>query len=174
MASWYGAPYHNARGANGEIYDQNAMTAAHRTLPMGTVIRVTNVASGQSAVVTVTDRGPFVPGRIVDLSRAAALKTGVWRPGTARVRLDVLRYPSTVSRDGRWCVQIGALRHERTAKKIRDHLQDHYPNANVIKFKGVTGYWVRIRPEGGSLQIAQEIVQHTRLSEGEAYIVRLN
>lgn len=85
-ASWYGAPYHNARAANGQIYNENAMTAAHRTLPMGTTVRVTNMATHQSAVVTITDRGPFVPNRIIDLSRAAAIKTGVYRAGVADAR----------------------------------------------------------------------------------------
>ena len=96
IASWYGAPYHNAQAANGQVYDENGMTAAHRTLPMGTLVRVTNLSTRQSVVVTITDRGPFVPGRILDLSRAAALKIGVWRTGTARVRIDVLRYPPSV------------------------------------------------------------------------------
>ena len=93
IASWYGAPYHNAHAANGQVYDEDGMTAAHRTLPMGTVVRVTNLSTRQSVVVTIADRGPFVPGRILDLSRAAARKIGVWRTGTARVRIDVLRYP---------------------------------------------------------------------------------
>jgi rare lipoprotein A len=174
IASWYGAPYHNARGANGQIYNQNAMTAAHRTLPLGTVVRVTNLATNQSAVVTITDRGPFVRGRVVDLSRAAALKTGVWRAGTARVRIEVLSYPPSVSPDGRWCVQIGAFQHEGSAKKLKDHLQDQYPEANVIDFKGVTGYWVRIRPQGGSRRIALEVASRVHLSEGDAYVVRLD
>ncbi len=174
IASWYGAPYHNARGANGQIYNQNAMTAAHRTLPLGTVVRVTNLATRQSAVVTVTDRGPFVRGRVLDLSRAAAIKTGVWRTGTARVRIDVLRDPPSASRDGRWCVQIGAFHHAGSAKKLRDHLQSQYPRANVIDFKGATGYWVRIRPEGQSHRAAQQVASVVRLSEGAAYIVRLD
>jgi rare lipoprotein A len=176
IASWYGAPYHNARGANGKIYNQNAMTAAHRTLPLGSVVRVTNLATRQSTVVTVTDRGPFVRGRVLDLSRAAALKIGVWRAGTARVRIDVLSTPSSASPEGRWCVQVGAFQHERSAKKLRDHLQNRYPGANVIDFKGVTGYWVRIRPQGQSRRSALEVAQMVRPSEGDAYayVVRLD
>jgi rare lipoprotein A len=174
LASWYGVPYRNARAANGKIYDQNAMTAANRTLPMGSVVRVTNLATRQSVIVTITDRGPFVPGRILDLSRAAALKTGVWRTGTAQVRMDVLRIPSTASREGRWCVQIGVFHHSGTANKLRDHLEREYPGANVIDFKGATGYWVRIRPAGASQRDALQISGDLRLKEGEAYLVRLN
>ncbi|MEO6830452.1 MAG: septal ring lytic transglycosylase RlpA family protein [Acidobacteriaceae bacterium] len=174
LASWYGAPYHNARGANGKIYNQNAMTAANRTLPLGTVVRVTNLTSRQSAVVTITDRGPFVPGRIIDLSRAAALKTGVWRTGTARVRVDVLRSPPSAAREARWCVQIGVFHHSGSARKLRDHLQRRYPRANVIDFKGATGYWVRIRPDGESHREAMEVARTMRLTEGDAYVVRLD
>jgi rare lipoprotein A len=174
LASWYGAPYHNARGANGQIYNQNAMTAAHRTLPLGTVVRVTNLATRQSAIVTITDRGPFVRGRMLDLSRAAAIKTGVWRTGTARVRLEVLRSPPSAAREGRWCVQIGVFQHSGSAKKLRDRLQRQYPRANVIDFKGATGYWVRIKPNGESRRAALDVAGELTLSEAEAYVVRLD
>lgn len=174
IASWYGAPYHNAREADGQIYNQNAMTAAHRTLPMGTLVRVTNLSTRQSVVVTITDRGPFVPGRILDLSRAAARKIGVWRTGTARVRIDVLRYPSSVSPSGRWCVQIGAFHHEHDARRLQQKLQREYPSANVIDFKGATGYWVRIRPYGESHRSAEQIARLLQPPEGRAYLVRLN
>jgi rare lipoprotein A len=174
IASWYGAPYHNARGANGQIYDQDGMTAAHRTLPLGTVVRVTNLSTHQSVVVTIADRGPFVPGRILDLSRAAAVKIGVWRTGTARVRIDVLRDPPSSSPEGHWCVQIGVFHHEGWAKHLRDQLQREYPSANVIEFKGATGYWVRIRPYGQSHIAAEQIARIVQPEEGEAYLVRLN
>lgn len=174
IASWYGAPYHNARAANGRIYDQNAMTAAHRTLPMGTTVRVTNLATRQSAVVTITDRGPFVRGRIIDLSRASAIKTGVYRTGTARVRVDVLRTPASASREGRWCVQIGAFRRAHSAKILRDHLQRQYSTANVIEFKGATGYWVRIRPASGSHRSAEQVAGTIQTRDAAAYLVRLN
>jgi rare lipoprotein A len=174
IASWYGAPYHNARAANGEIYDENGMTAAHRTLPMGTLVRVTNLSNSKSVVVTISDRGPFVPGRILDLSRAAALKIGVWRTGTARVRIDVLRYPPAGSLSGRWCVQIGAFHHEHDARRLHQQLQREYPGANVIDFKGATGYWVRIRPYGQSHTSAEQIARQVDPPEGKAYLVRLD
>ncbi|MFP4106468.1 MAG: septal ring lytic transglycosylase RlpA family protein [Phycisphaerae bacterium] len=89
-ASWYGPKFHGKKTASGEVFDQTALTAAHRTLPFGTRVRVTNLANGKSVVVRVNDRGPFVKGRIIDLSRAAAEEIGMIRSGTARVRLEVL------------------------------------------------------------------------------------
>jgi len=174
IASWYGAPYHNARTANGKIYNQNALTAAHRTLPMGTEVRVTNLATHQSVVVTINDRGPFVPNRILDLSRAAAIKIGVYRTGVARVRIDVLRSPHTASQSGRWCVQIGVFHRAGSAKALRNKLQRKYPTANIIAFAGATGHWVRIRPSGESHQAAADIASSLQLTEGQAYLVRLN
>lgn len=173
IASWYGPPYSNHRGANGRIYNQNAVTAANRTLPMGSLIRVTNLRTGQSAMMRVTDRGPFVPGRILDLSVGAAKKIGVYRAGIARVRIDVYETPEPLD-GGRWCVQIGAFHHSGAAKKLERHLAREYDTANVIEFQGPTGYWVRIRPENGNRRRAIEIADSLRPREGEAYLVRLD
>ena len=174
LASWYGPPYHNRRGANGEIYNQNAMTAAHRTLPLNTVIRVTNVGSGRAAVVRVTDRGPFVEDRIVDLSLAAAKAVDVWRPGTAEVKLEVLTTPAPIFDGGRWCVQIGAFHSEHEARKLKERLQDRYETANVIQFTGPTGEWVRIRPAGDDKRQAEEVAGKTHVKEGGVFLVRLD
>ena len=174
MASWYGPPYNKRRGANGEIYDQNAITAAHRTLPMGSLIRVTNLQSGQSAMMRVTDRGPFVPNRVIDLSVGAAKAVGVWRAGTARVRIEVFEAPKPINAGGRWCVQIGAFANEGTAKKLEERLTNEYGSANVIEFTGPTGHWVRIRPENGDKRQAIAIVRSMRLTEGAAYLVRMD
>jgi rare lipoprotein A len=174
MASWYGPPYDKRRGANGEIYDQNAITAAHRTLPMGSLIRVTNLQTGQSATMRITDRGPFVPDRTIDLSVGAAKALGVWRPGTARVRIDVYETPKPIDEGGRWCVQIGAFSHEGEARKLQAHLEREYESASVIEFAGPTGHWVRIRPENGDRSRAVEIEHELRPEEGAAYLVRLD
>jgi rare lipoprotein A len=174
MASWYGPPYNQRRGANGEIYDENAITAAHRTLPMGSLIRVTNLETGESAMMRITDRGPFVPNRVLDLSVGAAKALGMWRAGTARVRIDVYETPKPINTGGRWCVQIGAFQHEGTAKKLEEHLAREYESANVIEFTGPTGHWVRIRPENDDKRRAIEIVHNIKLAEGAAYLVRLD
>jgi rare lipoprotein A len=91
IASWYGADYHGHRTANGETYDMNAMTAAHPTLPMPTIVRVTNLDNGRSAIIRINDRGPFADGRIIDMSRAGARALGFERKGLARVRVQVMR-----------------------------------------------------------------------------------
>ncbi len=174
LASWYGPPYHHHRGANGEIYDQNALTAAHRTLPMNSVVRVTNQTTGHAVVVRITDRGPFVEDRIIDLSLAAAKAVDVWRPGTAEVKVEVLSAPAPIAEGGRWCVQIGAFQSENEARKLREKLQDHYEGANVIQFTGPTGEWVRLRPPGDDKRKAQEVASKTHVKEGGVFLVRLD
>jgi len=174
VASWYGPPYHNRVGANGRVFDQNVMTAAHRTLPMGSLIVVTNEKTGQSATMRVTDRGPFVQGRLLDLSLASAKATGVYLPGLANVRIDVYDTPRPMDSGGRWCVQFGAFEHERKAAKLVEDLQREYETANVIDFQGPTGYWVRIRPQGDNREQAESIARSLRPAEGDAYLVRLD
>jgi rare lipoprotein A len=150
------------------------LTAAHRTLPLNSLIEVTNIATAQSVIMRVTDRGPFVPNRKLDLSMASAKAIGVWRPGVARVRIDVYAAPSALDSGGRWCVQIGAFKDGHEAVKLRDHLTRKYQTANVIEFPGPTGYWVRIRPLNDDKSRAIEIAHDLKPDEGEAYLVRLD
>jgi len=93
IASWYGYPYHGRRTANGEIYDMEKLTAAHKTLPFGVWVEVRNKRNAKSVTVRINDRGPFIEGRIIDLSRAAARRIGLITPGTAPVRIKVVRLP---------------------------------------------------------------------------------
>jgi rare lipoprotein A len=174
LASWYGPPYHNHRGSNGEIYNQNALTAAHRTLPLNSVVRVINVETKSSVVVRITDRGPFIEDRIIDLSLAAAKAVDVWRPGTAQVKLEVLWAPAPIAEGGRWCVQIGAFQNEHEARKLKEKLQSRYETANVIQFTGPTGEWVRLRPQNDDKRQAQEVASKTRVKEGGVFLVRLD
>ena len=174
VASWYGPPYDKRRGANGEIFDKDALTAAHRTLPMNSLIKVTNLSTGQSVILRVTDRGPFVPDRTLDLSLASAKAIGVWRPGVARVRVEVFAAPAPLDHGGRWCVQIGAFKDEKGANKLRDQLTRKYRSANVIEFTGPTGHWVRIRPLEDDRGRAVEIARDLQPSEGGAYLVRFD
>ena len=174
LASWYGPPYHNHEGANGEIYDQNALTAAHRTIPLNSVVRVTNQATQHSVVVRITDRGPFVGNRVIDLSLAAARAVDVWQPGTAMVKVEVLSAAAPIAEGGRWCVQIGAFQSEHEARKLREKLQDRYQDAKVVQFTGPTGEWVRIRPAGDDKQMAQEVASKTHVKEGGVFLVRLD
>jgi len=163
MASWYGAPYHNRRGSNGEVYDMNAMTAAHLTLPLGSVVRITNLKTEHSAVVRITDRGPFVPGRIVDLSLAAAKALDVYLPGTAKVRLEVLQSPAPLDTGGRWAVQIGSFAEKKVAAEFAEHLQKRYQTAQVLKFESPAGgWWVRARVLGDDRQRASTLAARRR------------
>jgi rare lipoprotein A len=174
LATWYTAPYKGRKAANGQVFSDRALTAAHRTLPMGSLITVTNLKTGQSAAMRITDRGPFVDGRIIDLTIASAKATGIYRVGTAEVRLDVYQTPKPIERGGRWCVQIGAFKSERKAEKLKSELLRRYPNSNVIEFPGQDSYWVRIRPQGDNRELAETIARKLRPSEGEAYLTRLD
>ncbi|MGA6986315.1 MAG: septal ring lytic transglycosylase RlpA family protein [Terriglobales bacterium] len=175
MASWYGAPYHNRRGSNGEIYDMNAMTAAHLTLPLGSIVRITNVKTGNSAVVRITDRGPFVPGRMVDLSLAAAKAVDVYLPGTAKVRLEVLQAPLSLDSGGRWAVQIGSFTGKKAAAELAEHLQQRYQTARVVKFMSPAGgWWVRVRVLDDDRQRATALAHETETAEGAVFLVRLD
>ena len=174
LASWYGPPYHNRKGSNGEVYNQNALTAAHRTIPLNSMVRVTNETTKRAVVVRITDRGPFVGNRVIDLSLAAAKAVDVWLPGIAMVKLEVLSAPAPIEEGGRWCVQIGAFQSEHEARKLKEKLQDRYSTANVIQFTGPTGEWVRIRPEGDDKQKAQEVASKTHVKEGGVFLVRLD
>jgi rare lipoprotein A len=174
LASWYRAPYKGRRSANGQVFSDDSLTAAHRTLPMGSLITVTNLKTGQSSAMRITDRGPFVEDRFLDLTIASAKATGIYWHGSAPVRIDVYRTPKPIDRGGRWCVQIGAFTSESKAKKLKAKLLDKYPDANVIEFPGEKSYWVRIRPQGDNREQAESIAHKLRPAEGEAYLTRLD
>jgi rare lipoprotein A len=174
LATWYTAPYKGKKAANGQVFDDNNLTAAHRTLPMGSLIVVTNLKTGQTSPMRISDRGPFVEGRIVDLSIASAKATGVYRAGLAQVRVDVYKTPKPIETGGRWCVQIGAFTSEDAALDLKQELLRKYPGANVIEFAGQASYWVRIRPEGDNREQAEHIASHLRPAEGAAFLTRLD
>lgn len=175
LASWYGPPYNKRRGANGKVYNMHAMTAAHRTLPMGSIVRVINTKTGDSAVVEITDRGPFIEGRILDLSLAAAKKTGVWRAGVTPVRMEVLRTPSPLDSGGKWAVQIGAFDEENAANKLASHLSKRYHTAKILCFSSPVGdWWVRVRVPDDERKRAEEIAHKTESPEGGVFLVRLD
>ena len=175
LASWYGPPYAGRKGADGTVYDQNAMTAAHLTLPMGSTVRVTNLTNNESVVVKITDRGPFVRGRIIDLSLAAAKATGVYRAGVARVRVEAFARPNADAA-GRWCVQVGAFARESDAVKLKEELMRRYTTAKVTEFPGPTGHWVRINPRQPDKSHASEVADgiHPKDPAALPYLIRLN
>src|ERR1700730_9634083 len=119
----------------------NAMTAAHRTLPLGSIVRVTNLKTGHTALVRITDRGPFIPGRVLDLSLAAARKVDIYQPGVAEVKVEVMQAPAPLETGGKWAVQIGGLPSEDEARKLSDHLKRRYRTAKVLCFNSPARDW---------------------------------
>jgi len=175
IASWYGPPYHNRRGSNGEIYDMHAMTAAHRTLPLGSIVRGVSIDSKASAIVRITDRGPFVEGRVIDLSKAAAEEIGMLQKGTIEVRIEVLKTPAPIHDGGRWAVQIGAFDHEKPARELAAQVSRRYHSAQVLTFNSPTGdWWVRVRVKDDLRARAEEVLRDTKTSEGAIFLVRLD
>ncbi len=138
LASWYGEPYHGRPTASGPIYDMWEMTAAHRTLPFGTKVHVVNLDNGHEADVTINDRGPFVEGRILDLSRAAAEALDAVGPGVVRVRLEVRSLGDGMPDEPCWEVQVGAFARADNADRARGNLE-------------AKGFQVRLAPAGGGL-----------------------
>jgi len=175
LASWYGPPYHNRRGSNGEVYNMHAMTAAHRTFPLGSIVRVTNVKTGSAALVRITDRGPFIPGRIVDLSLAAAKKVDVVRPGIAQVKVELMESPAALGTSGKWAVQIGGFPDEHDATKLANHLTKRYHTAKVLRFASPAGdWWIRVRVLDDDHERAQKLAAETKTPEGAVFLVRLD
>lgn len=138
VASWYGPGFHGRQTANGETYDMHALTAAHKTLPFGTIVEVRNLDNGRSVRVRINDRGPFVRGRVIDLSRSGAEAVGMLGPGTARVELRVLQ--AAPASTGYW-VQAGAFRDRAKARRRLDELEPSFPEARLVTLDG----WHRVR-----------------------------
>ncbi len=176
LGSWYGQLYVNRKSADGSVYDGRSLTAASRTLPLGALARVTNLVNGQVAVVRINDRGPFVPGRIIDLSEAAAKAAGLYRLGVAKVRVEAYLPHGFVDVSPRWCVQVGAFDRPEDADDLKEFLQMQYPRAKVISFQGPTGSWVRLTlPSPDEVATTKVVAQmHIPEPEAVAYLTRTN
>ncbi len=131
-ASWYGEPYHGRRAASGEIYDMEQLTAAHRTLPFGTIVRVRRLDNRQSVVVRINDRGPFIGDRIIDLSHAAARALNMVTPGVVQVALEILSAPPPAANE-EFAVQIGAFADPRNVRRVCDSLRRFGPVQVVVR-----------------------------------------
>jgi rare lipoprotein A len=140
LASWYGHPYHGRASASGEIYDMEQMTAAHRTLPFGTMVRVHDLDNEKSVDVRINDRGPFVDGRVIDLSLAAARTIEMIGPGTARVQLEILAEPAPTGQ-AYFGVQVGAFRNRDNAERLRGAMESRYGRARLILRADTPGFW---------------------------------
>src|SRR5262249_7814564 len=139
------------------------------------IVRVTSVDGGQSCVVRITDRGPFIEGRILDLSRAAAESLGLVQKGTGVVRLEVLTTPAPIETGGKWAVQIGGFGHEESARDLAGHLLRRYHTAKVLTFSSPAGdWWVRVRVKDDLRARAEEVMRDAKVNEGGIFLVRLD
>jgi len=174
-ASWYGEPFNGRRASNGEIYDMYKLTAAHRTLPFDTMVRVTNLSNGKSTTVRITDRGPFVENRIIDLSLAAAREIDLVGPGVAPVRVEVLGNHVDPTA-GFFTVQVGAFKDRGNAERLRDRLNASYSPIFIQQYDAPEGTYYRVRVgkisgEDGAQQFSEQL----RSREGfSPYVVRLD
>ncbi len=173
-ASWYGHPYHGRAAANGEIYNMEKLTAAHRTLAFGTWVRVTNLANEKSVEVRIIDRGPFVGGRIIDLSHAAAEVIDMVGSGIARVRLDIISAPAVAAAENWYAVQAGAFREKDRAESLRASMEREYGSARIVFRGGSVALWRVLIGRESTEDAADVLAQKVRQEAGAAFVVRLD
>jgi rare lipoprotein A len=172
IASWYGREFHGKKTSNGEIYNMYAMTAAHKTLPLGTHVRVNNLENNRSAVVRINDRGPFVRGRIIDLSYAAADDIGIVDSGTARVEVVALGKPTSTGgtataytaqdySHGNFTFQVGAFVYRENAERQKRQLEQKYKNAHITVYDRGDQIFYRVRV--GRFTTLEEAIQNEEL-----------
>jgi len=169
-ASWYGKPFHGRRASDGEIYDMYQLTAAHRTLPFNTMVRVTNLNNGKTTTVRITDRGPFVANRIIDLSLAAAREIESVGPGVVPVRLEVLGNVDVTA--GFFTIQIGAFHDRTNAERLRGRLTASYAPIFIQQYDSPEGTFYRLRVGKVSGEdAANELAAQLRSKEGFTTLV---
>jgi rare lipoprotein A len=167
VASWYGHPFDGRLTANGETYDMEKMTAAHKTFPFGAVLRVENLANGKTTEVRINDRGPFVQGRIIDLSHAAA--QAISMPGVATVRLQVISIPPTRGAD-LFAVQVGSFSQRLEAEKLRAQLEGKYGTAKLVFRDGNQSWSVLVGLEP-TIESADTLALQLEHEAGPAFVV---
>jgi rare lipoprotein A len=172
VASWYGHPYHGRRAANGEIYDMEKMTAAHRTLPFDTWVRVRNLSNRKEVEVRITDRGPFIDGRIIDLSRAAARDIDLLVPGITKVRLEIIAAP-TIVKGGQYGVQVGAFKEKGNAERLRRDMERRFGSARLVTWHGM---WRVVVGSETTMEAANALAERVRSDDRakSAFVVRLD
>jgi len=159
LASWYGGDFHGKRTSSKEIYNMYDLTAAHRTLPFGTYVIVTNLQNGKSVTVRINDRGPFVKGRIIDLSYAAARLLDMIGCGIVPVRIDVLQDTSFKKQKQEYSVQVGAFILKKNAQNLKKDLSSKYMGVYLSIFDTSLYRYYRVRIKARDLNHAQEIAE---------------
>lgn len=175
MASWYGMPFDGRRTSDGETYHMHQFTAAHRTLPFGSIVRVTNLDNGKQTEVRINDRGPFVADRVIDLSLSAAEAIGMVGPGTAKVRLEIVRGPLN-PQTGFFGVQVGAFETQSSAERLRRDLEARYSPVIIATYDSPKGMFYRVRvgrfsTEDAARQLAGQLRSSDRFT---TFVVRLD
>lgn len=175
MASWYGHPYHGRRAADGEVYDMETLVAAHRTLPFQTWVRVRNLSNNKTVDVRIIDRGPFVGGRIIDLSHAAAQEIELIGPGVAQVEITIVK-PPPVPEPALFAVQVGAFREKANADRLERSMNAAYGSAKQVERAGAPSLWRVLAGRESSEQAAETLAQRIRTEQQvpEAFVVRLD
>ncbi len=168
-------PYHGRRASNGEIYDMEKMTAAHRTLPFESIVRVTNLKNGKRTEVRIIDRGPFVEGRVIDLSHAAARDIDMVGMGIAPVRLELVSGPHPT--EGQYTVQIGAFSLKENAVRLRQALERRYQPILVDEMTSPKGVLYRVRvgrvpTESAAQRLADKLRREQSIEH--SFILRLD
>lgn len=171
IASWYGPDFHGRPTSSKEIYDMNDMTAAHKTLPFGTWVLVTNVDNGRSVAVRINDRGPFVAGRVIDLSYAAARMLGVVGPGTAPVRLELLDAAAPLPPSPRFAVQVGAFAEKANAERLRRELAGWLGGVEISTLTAGGRSYYRVRVIAASRDEAEAVAQRLAAAGYPALLV---
>jgi len=173
IASWYGEEFHGRRTANGEVFDMNGLTAAHRTLPLGTVVKVTNPQNGRSVQVKVNDRGPFVSGRLLDLSYGAANQLGMVGAGTARVTIEVVRLAGSIA-PAAYTIQVGAFVMAENAVRLKQRLNARYQPITIQRFETNRQRFYRVLVGNYSTRLlAEEIARRLALDAAlETFVTR--
>ena len=174
IASWYGYPYHGRQAADGEIYDMEKLTAAHRTLPFNTWVEVRNLDNNKVVTVRITDRGPFIDGRIIDLSKAAARDIDMIGPGLAHVRLTIVAPPRIEPAVNVFAVQVGAFKDKRKAERIRRALAAEYGSAQIVLRAGKPVVWRVLVGAEPTMESANGLAARLRSSTHDAFVVRLD
>jgi len=174
VASWYGIPFHGRAAADGEIYDMETMVAAHRLMPFNTWLKVTNLSNQKSVNVRVIDRGPFVDGRIIDLSKAAARQIDLIGPGTGRVRLEVISAPADIPANDFYAVQVGAFSMYANAERAREQYAQRYGTAQLAMKQGKIRMWRVLVGKETSIQSAQQLANTLAAENRDVFVVRLD
>jgi rare lipoprotein A len=176
IASWYGPDFHGKRSSSGEIYDMYDMTAAHKTLPLGTLVRVRHLQTQRTIDVRINDRGPFVADRIIDLSHEAARRIGMIGPGTALVEIEavgVLEGSPLDLYSGNFTFQVGAFGSRENAERLRAELHPRFGNAHIVEFEQAGRIFYRLRV-GKCSSLDEAIAYETHLRQNgftDAFVV---